>query len=126
MGHPAGPIHLHVDSPTSTNQGRVRNHGYVLKPGRGYGDRSIHVCPGPERFDRFHRKVYERLKAEGFPEGVEALEDFIRGRLAYWMPSQQAWTVVPFWSEHSALNSAFMYVCDKDGAESKKTKTPEG
>ena len=82
--------------------------GYVLKPGRGYGDNPIHVCPGRERFDRSHSKIYDCWKAAGQPDGVEALEDFIRGRLAHWMPSQSAWTVVPFWSEHAALNSAFI------------------
>jgi len=126
LGHPAGPIHLHVDPPTSTKQGKVKVFGYVLKPGCGYGDNFVHVQPGRDRFKRFHRKCYDRWKAEGQPDGVEALENFIHGRLAYWMPSQQAWTVVPFWSWHSALNSAFIYVCERDGAESKKTKAPEG
>ena len=120
MGHPAGPIHLHVDPPTSTKQGKVRVFGYVLKPGRGYGDNFVHVQPGRDRFDRFHRKLYDRWKAAGQPDGVEALETFIHGRLAHWMPSQQAWTVVPFWSRHAALNCAFIYVGERDGAEAKK------
>jgi Reverse transcriptase (RNA-dependent DNA polymerase) len=120
QGHPAGPILLHVYPPTSAEHGRVKVFGYVLQPERGYGDNSVHVFPRRERFDRFHRKLYDRWKASGQPRSVDALEDFILERLAYWMPSQPAWTVVPFWSTHTALSRAFFDLCKWDAEESKK------
>jgi hypothetical protein len=119
-GHPAGPIYLHVDRPSCTSQGRIQVFGYVLKPGRGAGDNFVHVCPGRERFDRFHKKLYARWKAEGKPLEFEELDAFVRSRLAAWMPSQQAWTVVPVYSEDLASTVAFIYVCDEDRKEFKK------
>jgi hypothetical protein len=117
LGHPAGPVLLHVDRPTSTDRGRVLVFGYVLQPGRGYGNNPIHVCPGLERFDRFHRKLYDRKKAEGQLGSAEALEEFILGMLARWMPSQQAWTIVPVFSRNIALTSGFGYICGKEAEE---------
>ena len=64
QGHPAGPILLHVYPPTSVEHGRVKVFGYNLEPGRGYGDNSVHVFPRRKRFDRFHKKLYDRWKAE--------------------------------------------------------------
>jgi hypothetical protein len=125
-GHPAGPILLHVDQPTSVEHGRVRVFGYILQPGRGHADNFVHVHPHHERFDRFHRKLYDRWKAEGQPLSFEALEDFILGRLAHWMPSQQAWTIVPVFSRYLALSFAVAYVCDKEREEFKELKFQEG
>jgi hypothetical protein len=115
--HPAGPISLHIDPPTSTSQGRVKVFGYVLQPGRGYGSNPIHVCPDRERFERFHKRLYERWKAEDQPNDADALEAFILDRLGFWMPSQQAWTVVPAYSLNLALTRAFLYVCEREAAE---------
>jgi Reverse transcriptase (RNA-dependent DNA polymerase) len=82
QGHPAGPILLHVEPPTSVQYGRVKVFGYVLEPGRGYGDNSVHVYPRRKRFDRFHRKLYDRWKAAGQPLEVEALDDlYLKGWL---------------------------------------------
>jgi hypothetical protein len=111
LGNPAGPVLLHVNPPTSTQEGRVRVFGYVLKPGRGYGGNSVHVHPDLERFDRFHKKLYERWKAADKPMD---LEGFTLDRLARWMPTQQAWTVVPVWSKNLALSHAFIYICEED------------
>jgi hypothetical protein len=122
QGHPAGPILLHVDQPTSVEHGRVRVFGYILQPGRGHGDNFVHVHPHHERFDRFHRKLYDLWKAEGQPLSFEALEDFILGRLAHWMPSQQAWTIVPVFSQKLALSCAVAYVSDKEREEFKQLK----
>jgi hypothetical protein len=120
QGHPAGAVLLHVDPPTSVKHGRVNALGYALKPGRGYGDNFVHVHPGRQRFDRFHRKLYERWKAAGQSDGFEELEGFILDRLGHWMPSQQAWTVIPVFSKHLALSCAVAYVCDKEREALKK------
>jgi hypothetical protein len=126
QGHPAGPILLHVNRPTSVENGRVKVFGYVLQPGRGYGGNFVHVCPHRVRFDRFHKKLYDRWKAESQPLEVEALDDFILERLARWMPSQQAWTVVPYWSRHAALGCAFIDLCERDAEEFKKLQVQKG
>jgi hypothetical protein len=121
QGHPAGAVLLHIDPPTSVDRGRVKALGYVLQPGRGYGDTFVHVFPGRQRFDRFHRKLYDRWKAVGKPSG-DAMEDLILERLAHWMPSQQAWTIVPVCSQNLALTCAVVYVCEKEREEIKQPK----
>jgi hypothetical protein len=120
LGHPAGPVVLRVNPPTSSHRGRVRVFGYVLKPGRGHSGNFVHVYPHRERFDRFHKKLYERWKAEGQPNDAEALENFIIEGLRHWMPSQQGWTIVPLCSQNLALTHAFVYICDKNLAEFKE------
>jgi hypothetical protein len=110
QGHPAGAVLLHIDPPTSVDHGRVKVLGYVLQPGRGFGDNFVHVFPGRERFDRFHKKHYERWKAAGKPTD---LDGFVLDGLARWMPSQQAWTVVPVFSKDLALACVFMYFCEE-------------
>lgn len=71
-------------------------------------------------------KLYGRWKAEGEPSDTTALESFILGRLKHWMPSQQAWTIIPVFSRANALTSAFMYVCDMQRQEFEKLATPQG
>ena len=113
---PAGPISLHIDPPTwaTPKRGMVRAMGYRLLPGRGYGDNCIHVIPDLERFDRGHRKLYDRWDAAGRPDDYQAKEDFVLDWLAHWMPSQQAWTTVPVLSRNIALTHAFMDLCERD------------
>jgi hypothetical protein len=126
QGHPAGAVLLHVDPPSSVKHGRVKALGYVLKPGRGYGDNFVHVHPGSGRFGRFHKKLYDAWKGAGQPDGFDELEDLILDRLGHWMPSQQAWTVIPVYSKHLALSCAVAYVCDREREKLKKLKFQEG
>ena len=77
--------------------------------------------PGRQRFDRFHRKLYDRWKAAGQPSG-DARDNFILERLRHWMPSQQAGTIVPVYSQNLALLSADAYICDKEREELKSLK----
>ena len=119
---PAGPLSLHIDPPTwaTPKRGLVRAMGYRLLPGRGYGDNRIHVIPDLERFDRGHKKLYDRWDAAGRPDDSQAMEDFVLEWLAHWMPSQQAWTKVPGFSRNIALTHAFMDLCERDLADFKK------
>jgi hypothetical protein len=125
QGHPAGPVLLHIDPPSSVDHGRVKVLGYVLQPGRGYGNTFVHVFPGRQRFDRFHKKLYERWKAAGQPSG-DAMEAFILDQLRHWMPSQQAWTIVPKYSRDLALSCAVAYICDKKREEIKNLYIEQG
>jgi hypothetical protein len=52
------------------------------------------------------------------------LEDFILERLGHWMPSQQAWTIIPVYSQDLALSCAVAYLCDKEREELKPLKFP--
>ena len=48
------------------------------------------------------------------------MEDLILERLRHWMPSQQAWTIVPVFSRELALSCAVAYLCDKEREELKQ------
>jgi hypothetical protein len=98
--HPAGPISLHI-SPVA--KGSVQVLGYKLTPGKGYNGNPVHVCPGGKRFERFHRRNFAKWKEEGCPDDIEA---FLERRVDLWMPSQQAWTVVPAYSKNLAWTVA--------------------
>lgn len=84
--------------------------GYILKPGRGYGSNTVHVAPGAERFGRFYEKLYASWKAEGCPPDKV---NFIEGKLDNWMPSQQAWTQVPYFSKDAAFTRAVIDFCER-------------
>lgn len=109
LGNPAGPISLHVDPP-STKRGRICVFGYVLKPRLGYGDNFVHVYPGKERFHPFYRKLWDAWKSAGCPADWDPL---ILERLKYWMPSQQAWTLIPVHSKDVAHSGANDYMCEE-------------
>jgi hypothetical protein len=42
------------------------------------------------------------------------------------MPRQQAWTIVPLFSQSLALSCAVAYFCDKEREELRKLKFQEG
>ena len=105
MAHPAGPISLHIDPPTSANskRGQVRTIGYRLLPGCGFGtNRASTSSLALSASIAGHKKLYGRWDAAGRPDDYQAMEDCILEWLAHWMPSQQAWTTVSALSRNTA------------------------
>jgi hypothetical protein len=103
--HPAGSVLLHKVAIRHDEMKMVQVLGYFLEPGNGYHD-SIHVKPAPKRFDRFRRRLAQRLAAASPNEDeFEIGENYWK----HWYASQQAWTKIPVHSEAVSLNA--MYGC---------------
>ena len=106
---PAGPLHLH-DAPIQwAHSGRLTVLGYVLQPGRGYGDNPVHVKPGNPRIERYKARLATRL-AKGGTDGDLEMKAWPYWKS--WYGSQQAWTRVPIYTENVSWTITFCYVSD--------------
>jgi hypothetical protein len=105
---PAGKIELHDTSPKPASSWRVEVLGYFLEPGNGYGDRLVHVKPGPKRIKGFKAGLKRRLEQVP-PDAAYELGNAYWKR---WFGSQQAWTKVPFCSAELSWCASMEYVGD--------------